>query len=301
MTEIEKEKIFEQFNKEISTFINLVIASVKIKKLTIIEPQQKKDIRPQIHLIIMADSGSAKSTILHQIAEITGCNPPIMNMTAAGLIGTVDSSTKQVLPAHAWECRDSIMLIDEFKTSRKENDPIDPQLALFEHGFYSKKFGLLCHTPALKSNGNLFQVSDGRLTIKSRFAAIMATMRMLEHSIKPEVQALVSRCIPYRINPAQMMTIVEKIAEGHQLFTYHQYEVKKEVFIKLEDYKKIVYIVKDMHVDHKVFLRAIGDCCRTFAVLGQHDESLYRLICRLKQKALEENEKYIQVRFKERK
>lgn len=289
-------KTFQEVSKELSLLINLALASAKVRKLTLTEPNCLKSIRPQIHVLLMAESGSTKSTILEQISNAVNCMPAATNMTAAGLIGTVDSSTKQVIPAYGWECRNSLMLIDEFKISRKENDALDPLLQLLEHGRYNKKFGLLSYATPVKDNmGNYFRVKDGKLELKSQFAAIFATMRILEHSERPEVQALISRCIPYKIKSSY--ELVENIAQGTPLYVYSEFAAPKEVTIQLDDYLKIMSVVRSTNIDPKVYLRAIGDCCRVFAILGQHDEGLYHLICQLKQASLDEHKAFLEWKY----
>jgi hypothetical protein len=103
--------------KLLGTLVNLAANSTKMKKLTIKEPFREFSLRPQIHLFISAPFGQMKSTILDQIAKLYSAKI-YTHLTFPSLVGSIDRSTKQVIPAAAWECRNKIMVLDEFTATR---------------------------------------------------------------------------------------------------------------------------------------------------------------------------------------
>lgn len=287
----------------ISFFINACIASLKVKKLEVNEPNKKIELRPYFHFLFMAQFGSCKSTVLNEIA-VQHNLMPYTSLTRAGLVGTVDQRTLQVIPAGAWENRNKLLLIDEFKMQRKD-DVLDPLLQLMEGGTYKKKFGMFSaetneEDPPKDPNCLFFKVKQGEIKIKTRFAAIIATMRWLEYEKNPEVHALISRAIPFRWFVTSQE--LKNIALGNPVYITTNYKPKhNNAVIRKKDYLKIKDFVDNVGIDNRIYLRTIGDCCRMFNVLGKHNEGVYGLIARLKQDCIERHEQAKQERTKGKK
>src|SRR3990167_6350343 len=95
---------FKRIRNEISTLVNASIASAKIRKLEIHETKGIYSMRPPIHLVLHAPVGQIKSTILQEIANAMK-STVMLEITRAGLVGTLDGKTSQMIPGAAWECR----------------------------------------------------------------------------------------------------------------------------------------------------------------------------------------------------
>lgn len=276
----------------ISLFASLCNASLKITSLEIIEPNKKEYMRPQLNFMILAPSGSTKSTTLNDIGEAHNVRP-YTSLTRAGIIGTIDKRTFQVIPGAVWDSRNNLFLIDEFKIGKNE-DTIDPLLQFTESGHYKKKFGLFSgeqneYDPPNAKNDLYFKVKNGELEIKTRISVILATLKWLEYDKNPDTQALISRFIPFRWFPTRQE--LEKVAIGEKTYKNTRFKPKQHTKIKLKDYMKIKSFVDQSGVGNEIYLRCIGDLCRIFTITKNHDEPLYGIVCKLKQAALE---KYLQ-------
>lgn len=265
--------------KILSKLINIAIASAKIKSVTLEEEKSEVPIRPQINILIHGGIGSTKSTMLKEISKKIGCPHPITDMTFPALVGSIDKQTRQVIPAMCWECRNTLMLMDEFSMDNQVTG--NAILQLSEGGDYSRKISMWC-MPNKEEDGDLFfKANNGTIHIKTRFSLIFATMRNVEYTQSKLLKALISRCltIPYYPNKSEL----EHIANGNPSFFYEEIKPKEEiVYIKKKDYYRIKDFVDKQDIDLNNYLRTIGDCCRIFAVLGNHEEELYKLICSLK-------------------
>jgi hypothetical protein len=263
----------------ISKLINLAIASAKVKSLVLEEEKSNVSIRPQINILIHGGIGSTKSTMLKEISKKINCPLPITDMTFPALVGSIDKQTRQIIPAMSWECKNTLMLMDEFSMDNQITGNAILQLA--EGGEYSRKLSMWSMPTEDKCEDLFFKAHNGTISIKTRFSLIFATMRNVEYTQSKLLKALISRClvIPYYPVKAEL----ENIANGNPSFFYKEIIPKeKDVFIKKSDYNKIKKFVDESDVDMNNYLRTIGDCCRVYAVIGKHDEELYTLICSLK-------------------
>jgi hypothetical protein len=282
----------------VSKLVSLSLASAQIRSLKVVQQHQILTMRPQLHFMILAHSGVGKSSLLDQIEKIEG-SEVYTEITGPGLIGSVDRKMgNAVVSGAAWDNRGRLLILDEFRIGYKDNDAIHPLLQLMERGFYKKKIGLMSQTVDFKEpEGSpdpdyFFAVKDGELRLKTRFGAIMASMRDLENDMRSEIMALISRCIPFRWSATTEE--LSDIANGVQLFIPEKFKIKiVDVVISKKDYSKIKKYVDDIHLDQKIYLRTIGDCCRAFAVIGKHDDAVYDLICRLKIEAQAKHDDYV--------
>ncbi|MFH1327345.1 MAG: hypothetical protein ABIH76_00610 [Candidatus Bathyarchaeota archaeon] len=263
--------------------INISASSLKIHKLTVTEPYRQYNLRPQVHLFISAPYGEFKSTLLSEVQE----NYPsklYTHLTFPSLIGSIDKSTKQVIPAAAWEACNKLLLLDEF-TATRPSLVTETLLQLLEGQSYSRKIAVWSPVQNNENGDLYFRVKDGSLEVKTRFAAIIATMKNIKKSSEYTFKALLSRCVPFRYELSKAE--LDQVLDGMCLFEKQEYETPEEITISIEDYKHIRKMLDDEASKSRrdirgIFARCVGDCCRVFAVLGAYDDELYREILRLK-------------------
>jgi hypothetical protein len=258
----------------ISHLASLAIGSAKIRKLTLHQEKGSKQIRPQIHVILRAPTGSLKSTVLAAIAKHEG-RPVLDEITRPGLVGTVDHRTMQVIPGAAWVYRNGLLLLDEFRLKRQSDDWI-VFLKLLEDQTYTRKIGVFSSTVNLQDGDLYLRQENGQIEMKTRFAAVVATMRNFKRVSSQEFKAFVNRCITYEYNPT--LDELENIAKGADLIKIKEHNPDQEVEINKSTYLRIIRFVHD-HVcvsdtatARENYLRIVGDLCRIHAV--EHNMSL---------------------------
>ena|SRR6056297_515555 len=263
--------------KLLNKYMNLAIASAKIQSIKIKQPVGTYTLRPQIHLIIAGNRGTCKSTAITQVSNHFN-QEPYNDITAASLVGTIDSDTKEVIEGAAWDNRNSVCCIDEFMFRDRAGRPVETiniLLSLMEgNQYYKRKLALKNKMPVKKQDGDCyFLVNDGQIEVKTNFSLIIGTMSKLKFS-NIKLQAFLSRCIPIEWAPNELAIL--DIATGNPLFDYEDLTPKnREVTINQINYMEILEFVKSKNPDIGIYLRAIGDCCRIFAILGRHDKELY--------------------------
>jgi hypothetical protein len=268
----------------LNKLVNIAAHSVKIKKLITKEPYRDYEMRPQLHLLISAPFGEMKSTILREISQLYP-SKIVTDLTFPSLVGSIDRTTKQIIPAAVWECRNKLMLLDEY-TATRESLVTRALLQLLEDQYYSRKIATYSADLNEEENDLFFKVKSGSIEVKTRFSCIIATMRDIRRIREQIFQALISRCIPIRYEMGKEE--INQVLEGRKLISHENHDVKEVVEISTEDYKHIKEVVNgEIEMSNignakQVLARTIGDCCRIFAVLGKHDEKLYRTILRLK-------------------
>jgi hypothetical protein len=268
----------------LNKLVNIAAHSVKIKKLITKEPYRDYEMRPQLHLLISAPFGEMKSTILREISQLYP-SKIITDLTFPSLVGSIDRTTKQIIPAAVWECRNKLMLLDEY-TATRESLVTRALLQLLEDQYYSRKIATYSADLNEEENGLFFKVKSGSIEVKTRFSCIIATMRDIRRIREQIFLALISRCIPIRYEMSKEE--INQVLEGRKLISHENHDVKEVVEISTEDYKHIKEVVNEeiemgnIRNAKQVLARTIGDCCRIFAVLGRHDEKLYKAILRLK-------------------
>lgn len=264
--------------------VNLAASSVKIRRLILQEQFREQPIRPQLHLFISAPFGQMKSTLLGQIAQAYPAKI-YTHLTFPSLIGSIDRSTKQIIPAAAWECRNRLMLLDEF-TKTRPSLVHETLLQLMENQHYSRKISVYSADKHEEDGDLFFKVKQGNIELKTRFALIFATMKNIRKAREYTFKALLSRTIPIRYEMTK--SELDQVLDGKLLFKKEEYKVEPEVTIKTQDYTHIRNVldgaVKGLRLRRveEIYARTVGDCCRIFAVLGEHDDELYRDVLRLK-------------------
>jgi len=267
----------ESLNKEIlAKFVNYALASSKIKNIKIKQEVGEYNLRPNINLFIYGSIGSSKSTLLNQIAEKTKSKAPYTELSFPALIGSVDKMTRQLVIGASWECRNSLLLLDEFNFAKRNKDDIRALLQLIEGGKYNRKLASFSAPQEEIDEDLYYKFENGEFNIKTRFSLILATMKYPYTSQNQELQALISRSITLPFYPSK--EVLKKIAQGYSIFNYKDKSPKKEnIIINKKDYDYILNYV-DKKVEENNFLRIVGDCVRIFAIEEEHKTDIYDLI-----------------------
>jgi hypothetical protein len=269
--------------KNISLLVSLVLASAKIKSITIQEKEKEYNIRPQIHLLLRANTGSLKSTVLNEVYKLLRNNGfqnvvKLDEITRPGLVGTIDRMMQYVYGA-AWMYRNGIILFDEFRFKRKAEDWI-AFLKLLEDQEYGRKIGSLSMDKE-EYDGDLYLIiKSGEIRLKTRFAAIVATMKRFETASSDYFKAFINRCIPYEYN----FTIqeIKEIIRGGNLLKLKEFNVEESIYIDRNKYYKILDFVeenipKDI-VGQENFARAVNEIVRVYAIVKKFDKDLFKKI-----------------------
>lgn len=276
--------------EELNLLLNLVVASSRLRSINIEQVKGQDsgfEIRPQIHTIISGELGTMKSTALKRCAQCLK-SEPFMSITTPGLVGTIDSDTKEITPGAAWEVRNGMLAIDEFNFTDRGGRPpevMDALLALSENEqYYQKKIGLRnkSHIEHDDMNPNLyFKVEAGNIEVRTNFVMMIGTMDKLNF-LNQKLKAFMSRCLPIRWYPQS--DVFDAVLDGRPIYTYTDLlrAEHPDVRIGHDDYRRIIEHVKASSVQREGYLRVIADCCRAFAILQEHNETVYDTIIRLK-------------------
>jgi len=196
-----------------------------------------------------------------------------------------------IIPAAAWEARNKLLILDEYTSTRPSQVGVI-LLQLLEDQSYSRKIALYSADHEEIDGDLCFRVKNGNIELKTRFSCIIATMKNPRKAREYSFKALLSRTVPLRYNLSKKE--LDEILDGKPLFRLMQFQTSDETNIELEDYEHIREVISETYEGLKekrakldeIYLRAVGDCCRIFAVLGYHDDKLYRKIFELKASVL---------------
>ena len=265
---------------ELNKILNIVIASSKINSLQI----NNKKIRPQLHCIIYGGLGGAKSEILLEVGRNIN-NVPTLSFSKANLYGSVDKVTGIHMPPMLWDCRNSCLLLDDFifnSRNYKSMEIMQSLLPLLENPRIVKRVGYRCNEVNEKDNDLHLKVKNGVIDCKTRFSLIMNTMTDLRRMSSDYINAFVSRCIVIPHYPT--LDDLKRLARNGTFYEFSKLNTKKDVIINNKNYNKILEFVECNMRGSDSYLRTIGDCCRIFAVLGRHNEEIYKIIIKLHQR-----------------
>ena len=270
------DKNFRHHIRNINMLVNYATASAQIKKLEIEQAEGSVySLRPQIHVILRAPTGEIKSTILRLIGNSIGIGVED-EITSPGLVGTI---TKQMMfvPGAAWQCRNSLLLLDEFKFRRKSDDWI-VFLKLLEDQVYSKKIAMFSASLEEVFDDLYLKVKDGRIRMKTRFAAVVATMKRFEFYRGDNFQAFMTRCIPYEY--AFSIDDLEYILSGKKFVKVSPPKVKEEIVVKYRKYMKLMkFVKKNLPANYSGkanFARGVGDIVRLHAITNNINKRDYK-------------------------
>lgn len=255
--------------------INIAIATTNIKEVN--TPTFK--LRPSLHVIICGRVGSMKSTILLEICKQMKTSP-YFNLTPANLLGTIDKQTGEALLPATWECRESILPIDELDFdchSSSSHNALTSLLGVLESPTYQKKVGYRSNNISKKSKGLYCIVKDGTISVKTRFVFVASTMMELHKKQRMvELKALKTRCLILPYYPT--MTDLKNAMEGKLNFKYKKYTVQEIVNIDKNTFDDIVNLVYTSNICEEQFVRTVGDLCRVYAVVGFDKRIFYNIL-----------------------
>lgn len=276
----------EQLQQKISFLVNAAMATATIHKLTVKEPKGNFNMRPSLHVLIGMPTGQLKSTILNEIATITK-RQVITETSKAGLVGSIDQRAQDFVEGAAWEARNSLLLLDEFTFGRKNKEGWEVFLQLLENQHWSRRIGI-SSKKIIKKDGDLYlKVDKGKIDLKIRFSAIIATMKRFELQRGDSFRAFATRTVPFRTKAS--FEVLQQVSKGEKIFLYQPFTVKPEVVIPLETYNIISDYadqkIKDQAaklfptwICKEIYLRSIGDICRVYAVHQKIDFEMWNNI-----------------------
>ena len=262
------EKKIKKIIEDIRFLVSVARSSIKVRKIEIEEKDGTFNLRPQIHILLRAGTGSLKSTILGCVEKVTDA-VAVDSSTSPGLVGTIDSKTYQMIPGVAWTGRRKILLFDEF-SFRKKTDDQTVFLKLLEDQKYSKKFGMFSSGQEEKDEDLYFKVEKGSIELKTRFSGIIATMRRFESFRGENSKALMNRTIPYEFSFS--LDELDYLLSRTKLFTPIDFTVKPEYAVRSREYSKIKKYIHSRLMDSTIarenFARIVGDATRIHCITG---------------------------------
>jgi hypothetical protein len=268
--------------QKLNLLVNLCVYSTRVHSLIIKQRHGDFNLRPQVHVIIHGISGTTKSTIIKQVGVKTGVIP-LTHITSASLVGGIDKETKQTQVGLAWVRRNNVIPLDEVSfnmNSTRDKDVLDALLQIMENQEYSKRISMFI-SPVKEIEGDLFFIAEkGQIDVKTRVSFILGTMFDMYNIRSLQLIALISRCVPFDLEMNQ--EDIDNISQGKKIYTDMDFRPKKKVIIPLKDYERILAYAKNYNCHKDIFLRTIGDMCRAYAVMGEHDDAVYNLIIFLK-------------------
>lgn len=277
-------KEFKKHMQNISKLVSISLASSKVKKLEIQQKEGIFQMRPQLHLLLRASTGSMKSTILRAIAS--SLNIEIHDsITTPGMVGSIDNQSKMFIPGTAWYSRNNMLLMDEFRFRRKTDD-WQVFLKLMEDQTFSKKLGIFTPDNDKERDGDLYTiVKDSRIMMKTRFSLVIATMKRFESQKGDDFKAMINRCLPYEYELS--LDEIQHILSGKKFIEMEKIiDVKPELYVKSEDYSKILNMVRknmpDTNSGKENFARTVGDITRIFAITHKYNEKFFKEIAHWK-------------------
>lgn len=283
---------FSKVSKELSFIINASLRSAKVKRLVLEEPHVEYSSRPVLHVLLRAPVGQAKSTIMSQIGAAVN-SKVITEVSRAGLVGSLDGKTMQIIHGAAWECRNNLLLLDEF-TFGKKQEGWEVFLQLLEAQMWSKRIGIYSSDSETVDGDLYYNVKKGAIDVKTRFACIIATMKDFRFYRGQNFRALVTRCVPYNFDLTE--EDISRILNGELLFKLDK-KIEKEPFVdevridqqkylKIKRYvmNKLKVECKDENTRKEIIMRTVGDCCRFYAATGNNTTRHFRDIIQWKSK-----------------
>lgn len=272
-------KGLSKHTKELSLLVNLSINSLRLDKLTLEEKTGPKEIRPQLHAILHAPKSSLKSTILDTIGDTHGVET-ITDISFPGLVGSAEKLTGQFIPGVAWDYRRKPLLLDEWAESDERKKLVNALLQLTEGGHFARKLGIRTNEFSKKDGPFHIKVKDGWIIVRTRFSLTLATMHDIRRSTNKDIQALISRCVPYSFTLSE--DEIDAALQGYPLYEPKIWEFPKEATIDNRTYSRIIKLAHS--ADIAIRPRAVGDLCRAYAMLGW-DKDAFKFIIDCKNNA----------------
>jgi len=254
--------------REISLILNTAISTAKIKTLK----TPYADIRPQMHCILCGDIGSLKSTLLKNIS-IELKSPMQFNLSSAQLMGSVDKTTGITnLPA-VWDCRNSVLCIDEYNCEKQGMTHTATQtlLPLLETPKLMKRTGYRTNNIKEVDDDLSLIIEDGKIMINTRFVMIATTMMAIHKKQRMiELEALRTRCVVLPYYPS--IDDIRKRMNNTLEYKCIQHKVNPHIKINKKVYSMIDKLIMERKIEPKFYARTFGDLCRAYAVKKDFNE-----------------------------
>jgi hypothetical protein len=256
---------------------NIVVTSAKVKTITYQMPSGKtRTISGNIHMGIFGEYSALKSTTLEEITKATDA---ILNhsLTVASLVGSIDKKQNESLVPLAWQAKHKILIIDEFQSSRKEKKyVIEGFLSLLSDGIYEKQFAVATKRPFKEEDGEFYcRIENGKISIKTRFSLIIASMRPLDEFLRyPQQRAFISRLIPVSFEVDE--DTQREILEGFKEIKIEPLPIQEHLTLTADEYKQILdFVYFHGYNKLKSMFRLIETLIRVRAIIGFYDEALF--------------------------
>jgi|GEM_PF-2354422 virulence-associated protein VapD len=275
--------------------VNITISSARVKTITYGRPSgDTRTISGNIHLGLFGRYSSLKSTILEAVKEEKKEKAVIVHsLTVASLVGSIDARRNIPIMPLAWEVRNKVLMIDEFQSNRKEKKYVIEALnSLLSTGKFEKEFIATTKSEIdLEENGLYCKITNGKISIKTNFSLIIASMKPIEDFLKWENQrAFFSRLIPvtYEIDRVTQKAIVE----GFKKIEIQEYPVQEKITLSTEAFLEIERFLEHYGFENlQGYNRLLETLIRIRAVLGYFDEDLSLQVAEMYRSAEEIAEK----------
>jgi hypothetical protein len=273
-------------NEQRIKLLNVACHTPRIEELTIQRKNKETfQIKPTIHIVLSQPYGTFKTTLYSILSGSYGYKEHpfvyVSKVTAAGIQGSIDQKSREVVCPLPYEAKHGTLFIDEFNPKPEEaRDVTNAFLEFLEYETVNKRIGYKVKKDTV-DEARQFSVQGGFLKYWGlRENVIIATMRNIRKSHETFYRAFLSRCVPIVVQwKIKDMKAIDD--DPSKLFKRICFDVKPKRFVPFEDYKQIRDFVDKYEGYLKVgdYFRTVNDCVRAFAVIGRHDFDLYEYIC----------------------
>jgi hypothetical protein len=280
MSVLKQETITKTDLSELLDLLNIVVSSVKIKKIRIHQPSGKvREITGNISLGIFGRYSTFKSSVLDEVVK-HGNAVLEHSVTAAGLVGSIDTKRNLSVVPLVWQAKNKVLVIDEFQSNKEEKKyVIDALLSILEDHKYEKSFAVTTKNSINYEDGEQYcRISDGKISIKVNLSMIIVSMKPIEYYLRwPSYRAFMSRLIPIVYEPTEEE--IDKLVNGYLDLTIKEYPVEEVVDISVKDYQEIQdFLALNGYKKLQSYPRLLTCLVRVRAVKGYFDEHISRVI-----------------------
>lgn len=272
---------YEYLNK----IINISCHSPRLENILVKQKNDDYIMRPSLHLLLSFPPGSFKTERMKSIEKTYGLTQRVeycADVTGPGLIGSIDTDSREIVAPMAYSCKRGTLLIDELSINPKtQNITIKQMLTFLEDERTARKIGIKATEKqekefkmesALCKNGWL-KFWDLRCNV------IFATMRNYRMS-RGQIYytAMLTRVTPIRYDIS--IDDIDKMLDDRKLiFEKLEFNLDSSP-IENKDFEMIRATVKGYGglVPQINYVRSINDCLRCYAVLREHDADLYDFV-----------------------
>jgi len=262
-------------SSRVNFWMNIAVATSFIQRIEVHYPDGVRDLpRHNLHVLLSASKGSLKSTRLRQMRV---CYPDRVILkdavSYAALVGSIDSDTKDSNVPLAIRARGKVLAFDEMIRDR-EGHFTKALLQLLEDGEYSRDVAI---TPNNRKNilNSYWSVENGEIKVQSHFSAVIATMQSPGMMSRTQLGGALLDRVVVLWHYTDYEETKDYFTSSKPLYRDLGFKPAPEVVVSEADYLQIFnfWLEHDPTFECK---RKLGDMIRTFAVLGRHDETVYK-------------------------